>query len=131
MTTQTLVDVKPLKDFDAKEAINTLASVVQGGSMSSTVYTRYTPSSGNTITLSANTYRVIVEPATSIATLTIVLPPLPNDGDVFEIMSTQQILILNITAGNGSVRGNSFTLNPDSGASWIYRASNTTWYVRY
>jgi hypothetical protein len=130
MAIQTLVDLKYLKDFDTKEAINTLAYIVQGGAMSNTTYSRSVPLTGATVTASAGEYRRILEPAGTLATLNLVLPSSPLDGDIYEIMSTQTITVLSVTAGAKTVRGNIFTLNEDSGASWIYRSANTTWYVR-
>lgn len=102
-----------------------------GGGSSSNAYARYVPTTGTTITLPPSVTRVLLEPAATIATLTIIFPPTPTDGYVFELMSTQQIATLTMTAGSKTVRGSGFTLNPDSGAAWIYRTANTTWYVRY
>jgi hypothetical protein len=90
------------------------------------------PTTGATITTAQRETRRIIDPASTLATLTVVLPPDPRNGDIYEIMSSQQITLLTVSGPDGeTVKAGSFLLNADSGASWLYRASNTTWYSRY
>lgn len=69
--------------------------------------------------------RLILTPAGTLATLIIDMTSIaPGDGYVLEVMSTQQLTALTINS-------ETFLLNANSGASWVYRLSNTTWYARY
>lgn len=87
-----------------------------------------TPLSGGTVVVdpaAGPLSRLILTPAGMLATLTVDISGIaPGDGYVFELMTTQQITDL-------TINGETFLLNANSGASWVYRASNTTWYARY
>ena len=90
------------------------------------------PLSGDTLTAAALQGGYNLVPAGTLATLTVVLPPTPADGQIFELASTQQITALTVSApGGATVRGASYTLNADSGSSWRYREAYTAWHVRY
>lgn len=90
------------------------------------------PLSGATLTASAGQGGYNLVPAGTLATLTVVLPPTPSDGQVFELSTTQQLTALTVSApGGATVRGASYTLNADSGSSWRYREAYTAWMVRY
>lgn len=86
------------------------------------------PLTGATVVVNAATgplSRLILTPAGTLATLTVDMASIaPGDGYVFELMTTQEITAL-------TANGETFLLNANSGASWVYRASNTTWYARY
>jgi hypothetical protein len=74
----------------------------------------------------------VLEPAATLASLTIVLPPSANDGDVFEIGSTRTITALTVSPAAGqTVTGGSLMLAANGGISFRYRAANSTWYRRY
>lgn len=96
-------------------------------------YTYQTPASGATLTAAAHLAAYILDPATSLASLTVVVPSAPNDGDAFELSTTQTITALTITpaAGQTVKGGGPFLLAADGGVAWRYRAANTTWYRRY
>ena len=88
------------------------------------------PVSGATVVATAGA--LLLEPAGTLATLTVTLPPDPVDGQIFELSTTQQITALTVQGAAGeTVRGATFTLNPDSGSSWRYRTASVTWFVRY
>lgn len=86
------------------------------------------PTTGGTVVVNAATgplSRLILTPAGMLATLTIDITSIaPGNGYVLEVMSTQQITAM-------TANSETFLLNANSGASWVYRASNTTWYARY
>ncbi|HVB17248.1 MAG TPA: hypothetical protein VNF04_11975 [Stellaceae bacterium] len=96
-------------------------------------YAHQTPTSGATLTAAAHLGAYILEPVATLASLTIVMPSAPNDGDVFEVATTQTItaLTINPAAGQSVMGGGPLTLAADGGAAWRYRAANTTWYRRY
>ena len=96
-------------------------------------YAHQTPTSGATLTAAAHLGAYILEPAATLASLSIVMPSAPNDGDAFEVATTQQItaLTINPAAGQSVMGGGPLTLAADGGVAWRYRGANTTWYRRY
>ncbi len=124
--------------------INTTTSnqVPQSGKMSiltlgGGVLTYNVPVTGDTITLTNVTRQLIVEPAGTIAALTVVLPAASTllNAQRLGICGTQIVTTLTMTAGSGTTISNGATamLVPvATGAAscpeWIYRTANTTWY---
>ena len=96
-------------------------------------YAFQTPTSGATLTAAAHLGAYILQPAATLASLTIVMPSAPNDGDAFEVATTQTITALTITPATGQsvMGGGPLTLAANGGVAWRYRAGNTTWYRRY
>lgn len=87
----------------------------------------FTPVTTNTITLTNNAYN-IVDPAGTIALLTINLPSSPSDGDFVEIKFTQ--IITAITFTNGTL-GGAETLTAaavNDYRKYVYRAASSKWY---
>jgi hypothetical protein len=119
-----VVDVRHIKDEAVRVAIYELS--ISG--ISTTQVQFATPLTGGTVIVEAATgimSRLVLTPAGTLATLTISLASIsPLDGHVLEVSTTQQITEL-------TINGETFLLNANSGASWIYKASNTTWYARY
>lgn len=92
-------------------------------------YAYSAPTTGATVTTSANERRRIIDPAGTIAAMSLVLPPTPANGHLWEGSTSHAISALTVTApGGASVNGGSFLAPANSGFSWIYRAANTTWY---
>ncbi|MDB5584879.1 MAG: hypothetical protein JWR80_10055 [Bradyrhizobium sp.] len=96
-----------------------------------------TPLTGVSITVAAGTRQVIVEPAGTIAALTLVLPAATGltEGQRLGFCTTQIITTLTLTAGTGTtiMNGPTAMLVPvATGAAscveWIYVASTTKWY---
>ena len=96
-------------------------------------YDRVQPVTGNTISATAGLGAFVIDPAGLLATLAMVLPPTPGDGDVFEASTTQDITALTVTApGITTVAGGGpFTLAANGGASWRYDLSLDKWFPRY
>lgn len=95
------------------------------------------PTTGTSITVAAGTRQVVVEPASSITALTLVMPAATSltEGQRLGFCTTQIITTLTITDGAGATVQNKPTamLVPvaTGGAScveWIYVASTTKWY---
>jgi hypothetical protein len=104
----------------------------QVGSLAGNNYSFQQPASGATLTAPAFLGAYLLDPAGTLATLTIVLPPAANDGQVFEMSTTQAVTALTISPAAGqSVIGGSLSLAANAGASWRYRGANNTWYRRY
>lgn len=100
-------------------------------------YDYQAPATGASITVAATTRHLILEPAGTIAALTVVLPAATAlvDNQKFGLCSTQIVTALTITPGTGTTVSNTqtATIVPlGTGAAacpeWIYRATNTNWY---
>ena len=92
-------------------------------------YVQATPLTGGTVTATSNTRVVQLTPAGTLSTLTIVWPPLPVDGQVFRIFSTQAVTTLTNTLGAGqSLNGTLSSLSANTAVEYVYNASGTTWY---
>lgn len=100
-------------------------------------YVYNAPVTTASITIAATTRRLIIDPAGTIAALTVVFPAATTltDGQLFGMCSTQIVSTLTITAGSGTT-----VLNPPTAMvvpvvtgnascpEWIYRTANTSWY---
>jgi len=85
----------------------------------------FTPTTGATITLVTNNFN-IVNPAGTIATLTVNLPSSPTDQDIVYIKYTQTVTA--VTYANGTVVG---VAPPSVGSTLVvltYRGASTSWY---
>ena len=92
-------------------------------------YQKVVPTAGQTVTIGNNVSRLILNPAGTLATLTIKTPVTPYDGQEICIFSTQAVTALTSTA-SGSQTWNSApsALTANAAAScWVYSLSNTTW----
>jgi hypothetical protein len=80
-------------------------------------------------TFPANTQVLIINPAGALATGTITMPASPSNGMTITVESTQEVTALTLNGNTGqTVIGKPVQLIPNQPLSWIYRASNTTWY---
>jgi len=89
------------------------------------------PASGATINLGAGDTDLIIDPAGTIATLTINLYATPFDGQIIRIRTSQTITALTINATGGkAVKGQPTTFPGNTQPSWsgIFRGTNNTWY---
>lgn len=95
------------------------------------------PTTGGTVTATAQNRNVIIEPAGTLSTLTLVLPAATTltQGQKLGFCTTQIVSTLTVTAGTGTTVSTAPTamLVPvvTGGAScveWVYRQANTTWY---
>ncbi len=101
------------------------------------VLTYNVPVTGDTITLTNVTRQLIVNPAGTIAALTIVLPAATTllNGQRLGICGTQIVTTLTMTAGAGTTISNAATAmlvpvatGAASCPTWTYRTADTTWY---
>lgn len=104
-------------------------------------YAYNAPLTGASITVTNLQRRLVLEPAGTIATLTVVLPAVGAgatalvDNQLFGLCSTQVVTALTVTAGSGTIVLNAptaMTVPVATGAGscveWVYRKSNTSWY---
>lgn len=91
-----------------------------------------TPLTGTSITIPQGVSQLVVDPAGTIAALTVVLPPASQlvDGQEFKMSSTQTITALTVTAGANTtiVATATTTLGPTTAAlDLIYHAATAKW----
>lgn len=95
------------------------------------------PATGETLTLTAAQRRLIINPSTTLAALTVAFPAATalKDNQLMGLCSTQIVTTLTLTAGAGSTILNGPTalaVPPATGAGtcyeWVYRVTNTSWY---
>jgi hypothetical protein len=87
------------------------------------------PVTGNTITLALGDRRLVLQPAGTLATLSVVLPPTPEDGNTFTLSSSQEITAITVTApGGATVQNGVGALGAGGSMGWLYHAADTTWY---
>lgn len=85
-----------------------------------------TPATGATITLTQARHQIaLLNPAGTLATLTVALPVSPNDGDIVNIGSSQIITALTIT---GTIIGTLTTLTVAGFAKFIFNATAAKWF---
>lgn len=102
---------------------------VTGGGGGGGAYVRSSPTTGATVTMSAGDTRLRLTPAATIATLTVVLPPSPADGDTFELRSSQQITAITVNGASGeTVTGGTGFVAPNALMTWLYDSTDVTWY---
>ena len=95
------------------------------------------PLTGASLTLTAQQRRLVLEPAGTIAALTVVFPAATTlvDNQLMGLCTTQIVTALTLTAGSGTtiLNGPTALLVPvatgaGSCVEWIYRSANTSWY---
>lgn len=93
-----------------------------------TSYSYQTPSTGFSITPAAGVSRLVINPAATLATGTVIMPASPVDGQLLVIMSSQIVTALTLSANGGqSILGALTTLALGGRIECIYRAASTTW----
>jgi len=92
-------------------------------------YDYTTPSTGFNYTIPANVTVAIIQPAGTLATGTVKMPASAINGMTITVSCTQIITALTLSANTGQSIVNPVTTLASGGtSSYIYRASNTTWY---
>lgn len=95
------------------------------------------PLTGASLTVAATDRRMILEPAGTIAALTITMPAATVlvDNQHWGVCSTQIVTALTLTPGTGTTVSNTvtaLTVPVTTGAAscpeWVYRLANTNWY---
>lgn len=95
-------------------------------------YSLQTPGTGFSITISNGVSSLILDPAGTLATGTIVLPAAPTDGQLVNVSSSQIITALTVSPNSGqSIKNAPTTLTAGGGFKYLYMVSNATWYRQY
>ena len=99
-------------------------------------YQYVAPSSGDTVTLATTTPICVIDPAATLAALTVAFPdPAVDttvvDGTLLSFSSTQKLTALTLSGGSASFCSNAPTAVPTAGGQyrWLYNATNTTWFL--
>jgi len=87
---------------------------------------RQVPVTGNTVSPSNLAGLLILEPAGTLATLTVNFPSGPVDNQAFTIFTTQTLTALSF--GNGTVVGAPTTLAANGSAHFRYSTATSKWY---
>ncbi len=107
------------------------ANLTFSGAQALEPYSYNTPTTGATITMAAYERRCIVNPAGTLAALTVHLPPSPVDKQVAGVASSQIITALTVASGTGgaSLVGLPSSLAAGGAFTALYRSASTTWYI--
>lgn len=86
-----------------------------------------TPTTGGTVTVNANGYtKLLLNPAGTLALLTVTLPSSPSDGDMVELCSTQ--IVTGLTMNGGTIIGALTTMAVATFAGYVYSADASKWF---
>lgn len=86
------------------------------------------PLTGVTLTMKKGCPRLEIKPAGTIATLAVVLPYNPVDGDAFQLSTTKEITTITVTAPNSTTVANGVAILPANGTmQWRYNKGDATW----
>lgn len=87
------------------------------------------PIAAATVTISANKPYLIVDPAGTLATLTIVLPTTPADGYIQRFSASAELTALTLNGGGSDTISNAVTaLAAGDSAGYLYKADVTKWF---
>lgn len=116
------------------QVVNRSGELVLGGTTVITdasagnTYQFATPSTGGTVSIN-NLSVVVVDPAGTLATLTVVLPASPVDTQRVRLGTSQIITALTLSpAAAETVKNAPSSLTAGGSFEYIYRSANTTWY---
>lgn len=87
------------------------------------------PTTGGTVTLSTANRRTILNPAGTLATLTINMPPTPANGQLQTVSTTQTLTALTVSGNGHTIIGQPTALTAGSAFTMTYDLATTTWYI--
>lgn len=86
------------------------------------------PTTGAEITVTAGVKNLIIEPAATIAALTVNFPASPADEDKFSMCSTEIVTTLTLAGGGNTINGGLAAFIANGFATYIYNTAQTSWY---
>lgn len=92
-------------------------------------YARSAPTDGATVTADAGERVRQLVPAGTLATLTVEMPPDPEDGQPYELRTSQAITALTVTSADAIVAGAPAGMAANSSIRGLYVAGDDTWYI--
>jgi hypothetical protein len=94
-----------------------------------TFYSYQAPVTGFSITIPNTATQLILNPAGTLATGLVTMPPAPYDGQRVGIASSQTITALSMSASPGqTLLGALTTIAPNTGFAWQWVAAASTWF---
>ena len=90
--------------------------------------TIFTPMTGDTVTLLSTNYISIINPAGTLATLTVDMPATPVDGQKQRFSFTQIITSLTVTGGGNTIVGTPTAAAISNAFEFIFNVGDSTWY---
>lgn len=91
-----------------------------------------TPTTGGSVTISDSLPTEILNPAGTLATLTVTMSAAPVDGQIERILTTQTVTTLTVSPNSGqTVLGAPTTTTVSNGYAWQWVASLSTWVRLY
>lgn len=84
------------------------------------------PSTGSTVVVNQGTTALLLNPAGTLATLTITLPSSPKDGQMLTIATSQ--ILTSLTVNGGTIVGTLTTLALGGYAYFVYGATAAKWF---
>lgn len=108
--------------------IDTSGNVVTSLGQADISYTILTPSTGDTITLNTSNKTTILNPAGTLATLTINMPTSPRKGQLQTVSTSQTITALTVSGNGNSIVGQPTTLVASHDFTMIFDDNAATWY---
>lgn len=101
-------------DTTLTQAVNTPATLV---------------TANTTVALASNVHTVIIDPGTAITSANIIMPSAPANGQRVTIGFGNTVTLVNHTSNGGQTLNGSLTTgNASTFGTWVYHATNTTWY---
>ena len=89
---------------------------------------RAVPVAGATVAISNNMTGLILEPAGTLATLTITLPTAPRDGQLLFISTIATITTLTISGGAIGANQSPSTLTAGDSIRFVYQTTGSKWF---
>lgn len=113
----------------ARGTVSTLTRYLQGVLLTAPQRERYSPTTGQTITVpfSSGSVWLVLTPAGTIAALTVALTGTFEDGMEVNISTSQSITALTVSTSYGGLQGNPTTLSANGFATLRFDAGTTTW----
>jgi hypothetical protein len=117
----------------AQSALVANSSVSHTGQEIDKGYAYSTPTTGTTVTLATGTQTAVINPAGTLAALTVTLPACTSgyDGSIARYSSSQAVTALTLNATSGTVSNGLTALSAGGGQKFICHGANTTWYPLY
>jgi hypothetical protein len=87
-----------------------------------------TPTTGTTVTTAAGVTQLVLNPAGTLAALTVTMPPSPGDNQPFTLMTSQTLTSLTVSASGPTVNGAPTTLSANTSVKFRFMTSLNTWF---
>lgn len=107
--------------------IDTVGNVINLLGQSDQSYVISVPTTGGTVTVANTNRRTVLNPAGTLATLTVALPT-GIDGQLLTVTSTQIVTSLTVSSAGNTVLGAPAALAVGQSFTMIYNLSGTTWF---